>query len=381
MLPASSLSLSLSLSLFLSRNNPTFGTQTVFPNIAARAEGEENVKLHSLWSTHHTGFPPKALSIEQARLCDTKLQITLKNGFGCAKDPTCQKHIKTHNGPTRTLRILRTCGDKCLVTPNHKTSQTRAATAALRSLTALAPQCQFPGEVKKSKELMQIWNSDAEVESRKAVFGRLHANRQEDVIVMGINKGMLHLWLNWLCGCEDIGIDVKRSTLMVPTDKETYDFIKKLGYYAIKPSWTEKFNVDPVYDGKAGRRGHRWVNDVLLYTCLDLVANGFDVIAQDVDIVWAHDPRPYLREAAKGRDILTSLAPRWDGMGPANTGRTWTAMNMSPIKGKSDQVIHAVSIRKTKRLRADKLLYFNTSCAHYDEKLDPCVDDTEGCIL
>lgn len=89
----------------------------------------------------------------------------------------------------------------------------------------------------------------------------------------------------------------------------------------------------------------------------ELLHEGFTVLNQDVDFVtrylhslcnpipilslhqvWYRDPRPWLRSHNANRDvrhtmsmetisiisyslqIMTALAPRWDAMGPANTG-------------------------------------------------------------
>eukprot|EP00467_Chlorarachnion_reptans_P015921 CAMPEP_0114510754 /NCGR_PEP_ID=MMETSP0109-20121206/13979_1 /TAXON_ID=29199 /ORGANISM="Chlorarachnion reptans, Strain CCCM449" /LENGTH=378 /DNA_ID=CAMNT_0001690129 /DNA_START=53 /DNA_END=1189 /DNA_ORIENTATION=+ len=269
--------------------------RTLQPLINERGKDAERMDI---WGYKSVGLV-KPLTIQEARMCDPKSRIVLEKGMmDCPEDPTCIK-----------------CAE----------------------------------DAQQTYSLMRAWNESRQ--SRDFVYERiLSIGKSEEIIVMAVNSGMLHLWLNWVCGCDEKKIEVRRNTIMVPTDYKSHKIISESGFNSIEPTWTKIFHVNPKYTGKAGRGGHAWINNVHLYTIVELVDLGCNIIAQDVDMIWQHDPRSWLRHTSSGRDILTPLAPRWDGMGPANTGFMYfksnmrvrwflkTLMNLTPIKGSSDQV-------------------------------------------
>lgn len=331
------------------------------------------------------GFPKRALSIEEARLCDRELQPWLKGSMYRCPDPTCLR-------------------------------------------------CD-PHDQNRKKSIMRMIRSDAIEGPRIAILKSKFSNASS-VTLMTVNSGQLHLWLNWVCSCDANGIEVRSSTLMFPTDQEAYDIIVKNGFTALPLDWAKKlgFQIDSKYEGADGAgwnphmQGHSDINAITIMIANDLIKLGHTVLIHDVDIVWKVDPRPWLFNAAIHRDCLTMFAPRWDALGVANSGFVWlkanrrtqvfiqTLENLLPIKGISDQqlwnailrhprfrqigfrvlpltqfqllydhtlrrwnqykdkalVVHGVSHRKSYRLAKAGLWYFKEGCKAFDQKWMPC---------
>lgn len=332
---------------------------------------------NSIWDYRFTGLPGKPLSIKEAEMC-AKKRLHLPNGFEvCEGDSSC---------------------------------------------VGCTPKWTY----EKTIKLMAAWKDTNLRERRQRLIQQFEKVREakEEVTVMAVNRGMIHLWLNWVCGCDRKQIEVRNSTIMIPTDYESYKEIQRAGFLCLEPTWTKSVPVLKFYDGRANYGAHYDVNNVALYTAAELVDAGFNVLLQDVDLVWIHDFRPWLRKAAIGRDIMAQFDNRLDGKGPGNSGFIFfrntprtrlfvkTMVNISPIKVRSDQrlfnmlmyheafrqvhfeilpislfnpmykrlwplyrnsslLVHAVSVFKTERLRQFGLYYF-MNCKYYTTALDPC---------
>eukprot|EP00468_Gymnochlora_sp_CCMP2014_P004676 CAMPEP_0167761690 /NCGR_PEP_ID=MMETSP0110_2-20121227/12319_1 /TAXON_ID=629695 /ORGANISM="Gymnochlora sp., Strain CCMP2014" /LENGTH=282 /DNA_ID=CAMNT_0007648415 /DNA_START=13 /DNA_END=858 /DNA_ORIENTATION=+ len=186
----------------------------------------------SNWSNGETGFPG-ALTLEEAALCDPKTQAVLKGEpYVCAEDVTCL-------------------------------------------------MCQEEGYTKKFNEQLKTWMDSEHTKERKAIYEKFRS--QELVIIQAVNTGQLHLWLNWVCSCEANGINPRDITIMLPSDENAYNMIKKSGFVAVKPP---KYDIDPNWGGRQGRQGHTFVNNMFVLTARELLALGHEVILHDVDIVW-----------------------------------------------------------------------------------------------
>lgn len=335
---------------------------------------------HTQWSPAETGFPAAPLTLKSARMCDENARVQLSQSYACPVDPTC-----------------------------------------------LA--CQNEERAERTRKLAAAW---AESAASRAVLYRKWLKPGSTILVQAVNSGQIHLWLNWVCSCVAHGIDCNTSAVVVPTDYPAYHHVTAAGFRAIEPSWTREYVVDPAWEGKQGHRGHGDINTVLLLLAAELLRKGHDILCMDVDFVWLRDPRPWLARAAVGRDILTTLAARWDALGPANTGLVFaqstfrtrvffeTMINLLPIKDWSDQklfnallrhdrlrqvqfrvlpntlfprliaktwphdrqsalAVHCVSSWKSRRLTAAGLMYFNGSCPLYDASLYPCAANLSKC--
>mmetsp|Transcript_15909 Transcript_15909/g.31093 ORF Transcript_15909/g.31093 Transcript_15909/m.31093 type:complete len:395 (-) Transcript_15909:192-1376(-) len=263
------------------------------------------------WTAAESGFPGKPLTLEDARFCDKSMQVSLKMGYECDEDPTCVT---------------------CALKEHRHYWMARNQTAS--------------------------WYSEKEVKLRQKAYSNFKPGLP--MIVQAVNKGQSHLWLNWACSCDANGISVRGSTLMVPTDYAAYEVIINAGFQAIKPTWTKSFEVDPKWEGKQGHDGHRYINNAVLLTVDELLARNHTVLTQDVDFIWMRDPRPWLEITIQGKDLLTTLAPRWDALGPVNTGFLYvqsnrktrifikSLINMLPIKNWSDQLLVNTMLRHYK---------------------------------
>jgi len=334
------------------------------------------------------GFPPKPLTIEEVRLCDREMQPFLKGSMYSCPDPTCLK---------------------C-----NKADQNR------------------------KRKLIEVLRSEERMKKRISMI-KTKFKPKSAVTVMTVNTGQIHLFLNWVCSCERHGIEVRDSTLMVPTDRNAANIIERNNFTILPLDWITElgFTIDAKYEGadQAGwnphMQGHSDINSVTVIVANDLVQNDYTLLLHDVDIVWQIDPRDWLRDAAIQRDCLAMFAPRWDSLGVANSGFVWmvankrtkifmqTLENLLPVKGISDQqlwnallrhhkfrqigfrvlpllqfqllydhtlrkwnqikdkaiVVHGVSHRKTYRLAKANLWFFDEKCSAYTKDLVPCGGD------
>ena len=111
------------------------------------------------------------------------------------------------------------------------------------------------------------------------------------------------LFANWAAACDRHGIEVRTTTLVFPTDEGARDRVESLGFVTyfddeslflreIQPSWKYGDQSWPGY-----MLHQNWV-------IAEVLGCGVDVLFQDVDLVWRHDPVPELQaQAARGADI------------------------------------------------------------------------------
>lgn len=132
------------------------------------------------------------------------------------------------------------------------------------------------------------------------------------VVGMTCDRRFAQLVENWVTGCDRAGIEVRSRTIVFTTDDDAARRIDALGlvvHYdeqsealaAMRPSrqYGDRPYVDYMYH-------QNWA----IHTLLDL---GVDVLFQDVDLVWRHDPLPLLRDqAAAGADVQAM----YDGPNP-----------------------------------------------------------------
>eukprot|EP00040_Diaphanoeca_grandis_P030596 m.181086 g.181086 ORF g.181086 m.181086 type:complete len:498 (+) comp32051_c0_seq3:164-1657(+) len=343
------------------------------------------------YAAHTTGFPTQAMVVDDAEMCDPKKQALLSPAWlWCPTDPTCRK---------------------CAAHWDRNT------------------------------EVVAAFKNEDSRKARAKLFQDLFANvTYNTVVVQAVNFGQIHLWLNWVCSCDANGIKARDFTIMVPSDPAAAKVIQDAGFKTIGMEWMDvlKTKIGTVYGGKTNAisTGHSDINNALMMTGQELLHEGFNCLLLDVDFVWMKDPRHFLMEASRGRDILAMLAPRWDAQGTANTGFVFmrdnfrtrvlmdTIVNLMPIKTHSDQLLfnmvlrhykfrqisfaalpnvlfpiladnsgqwqkrggwpsvitaHVVSSSKEKRLHITGGIFFNSSCPIYDEELWPCGKDPMNC--
>lgn len=137
------------------------------------------------------------------------------------------------------------------------------------------------------------------ITKRKAV-------RNNTVVVMTVNIGQSELLANFVCNARSRGLDIS-NVVVFPTDIESKTLSEGLGmttYYDEKnlgalPKGEAKFYGDPIFASMMQAK----------ILCVVNVLNlGYDVLFQDVDMVWFKDPLEYFHDesntAIKGFDIL-----------------------------------------------------------------------------
>ena len=138
--------------------------------------------------------------------------------------------------------------------------------------------------------------------SAAAVLRRLDLSGSR-LTVMTCDDRFSVLFANWAASCDRHGIEVRATTLVFPTDERARDRVESLGFVThfddqslflreIQPSWKYGDRSWPGY-----MHHQNWV-------IAEVLGCGVDVLFQDVDLVWRHDPVPELQaQAARGADI------------------------------------------------------------------------------
>lgn len=142
------------------------------------------------------------------------------------------------------------------------------------------------------------------------------------LVAMTCDRRFGPLFVNWAASCDRSDIDVRSKTVVFPTDAATRDRIEAIGFATYFDEESDALR-DMSDSGEYGdlewteyMYHQNWVIGRLLTV-------GVDVLFQDVDVVWRHDPRPELAQRADaGVDVQTM----YDGPNPrfqplyANTG-------------------------------------------------------------
>eukprot|EP00873_Tetraselmis_striata_P024694 jgi/Tetstr1/444958/TSEL_032776.t1 len=134
----------------------------------------------------------------------------------------------------------------------------------------------------------------------------------EPIVLMVVNYGQLPLFLNWVCGLREMGLDsVLQQSLVMTPDMKTFEATKDLlpTYF----SGPEECGVtlDSAAAGAFGDKIHKMMMLLKLAGLYSLVEElGYDVVQQDVDIVWNVNPLPlfYIPEYA-----AVDIAMSYDG--------------------------------------------------------------------
>ena len=112
------------------------------------------------------------------------------------------------------------------------------------------------------------------------------------LIVMVANEGVMDLALNFICSAEGAGIDLSTVVMFVGTEIDVV-LVENMGAKAIySPALGSmpKQAADVYLDDTFSRM--MWFKTTSVFLAVEA---GFDVLFQDVDLVWMKDPIPYLR--------------------------------------------------------------------------------------
>uniref|UniRef100_A0A7S4AKP5 Nucleotide-diphospho-sugar transferase domain-containing protein n=1 Tax=Pseudo-nitzschia australis TaxID=44445 RepID=A0A7S4AKP5_9STRA len=127
--------------------------------------------------------------------------------------------------------------------------------------------------------------------------------KSKTVVVMVCNKGQAHLFHNFVCNARARGLDLSRI-IMFATDMYTAKLSQDLGISVF---------YDEAIFGKMPERAARAYGDrtfsqmmMAKVYCVHLIISlGYDVLFQDVDVVWHENPLEYLEtEESKEWDMI-----------------------------------------------------------------------------
>ncbi|KAL7580269.1 hypothetical protein ACA910_013003 [Epithemia clementina (nom. ined.)] len=115
------------------------------------------------------------------------------------------------------------------------------------------------------------------------------------IVVQVCNFGQSELLLNFLCSAKRRGLDTS-SILVFATDQETYDLVNQMGNANVV-FLKDIFDEMPSKAAKAyGDKSFMQMMMAKVY-CVHLIAMlGYDVLFQDVDVVWYRNPIHYFHD-------------------------------------------------------------------------------------
>lgn len=134
---------------------------------------------------------------------------------------------------------------------------------------------------------------DEILEKLKPIAERI--NDQNTVIVQVCNFGQSELLLNFLCSAKRRGLDTS-AILVFATDKETYDLANGLGGVTV---FYDEVLFGDMPIKAAGSYGDKIFMKMMMAKiyCVQLInLLGYDVLFQDVDVVWYRNPLAYFHD-------------------------------------------------------------------------------------
>eukprot|EP01084_Bolivina_argentea_P310597 537500_1 len=157
-------------------------------------------------------------------------------------------------------------------------------------------------------------------ELQKIITNNLSLKHDESsIVLMTLNSGYTYLFLNWLCGLHLLGIadDIRLTTIIIATDEKTELLARKVGFQVVRGDWL-KIKIEEKAAMSFALGAHRWTVSLQIVYSYDLIEMGYNVLQQDVDVVWFRDVRKYFENTYN--DIEMACDGRLDAVGPGNTG-------------------------------------------------------------
>jgi len=137
-----------------------------------------------------------------------------------------------------------------------------------------------------------LQNVDSVLEDLKPILEKVARNNS--VVVLTCNQGQSALLMNFACSARRRGFDLG-NILVFPSDLETKELAEGLG---LQTYYDEK-NMGPLPSGEARRYGDKNFKAMMyakvLCVLYPLLLN-YDVLFQDVDIVWYRDPMTFFHD-------------------------------------------------------------------------------------
>lgn len=120
--------------------------------------------------------------------------------------------------------------------------------------------------------------------------------KNNSIIVLTCNFGQSELLINFVCSARARGFDLS-NVLVFATDEDTKELAKSIGVHA----FYDKYNMENMPNQAAQHYGDKVFSKMMLAKtyCVQLINMlGYDLLFQDVDIVWYKDPLEYFHDPA-----------------------------------------------------------------------------------
>jgi hypothetical protein len=157
---------------------------------------------------------------------------------------------------------------------------------------------------KKHWEKLQLFldHNPAQLDRLAPLLQKIHRNNA--VVVMVVNAGMVELLSNFVCAARARGIDTG-SIIVFATDLEAKKVTGDLGlavFYDEEGGFGNLPTDEAKSYGDATFVAMMYAKVLAVYLPMML---GYDVLFQDVDIVWHEDPLPYFQDVGRAGDFDT----------------------------------------------------------------------------
>lgn len=223
-------------------------------------------------------FPSRPLFMKELQLCDEKKMIMLKTSMACPNDTSC-----------------------------------------------LACSSQQFGD--RFKKIKRGFNNPALRAQRLEVLQKVIKNQPNEripvVTMFASNYGQLYFLYNWACVLYlRHNIDVRKFTIVIPTDELAGKSLEERGFYVHPYTWINStYMIRKHYSGSAEFSSALIASKHLMIMSInEYLPHNVTIFFQDVDIVWNKDPRPFLKNFSCRQDIIGMIANRVDAQGFVNGG-------------------------------------------------------------
>jgi hypothetical protein len=146
------------------------------------------------------------------------------------------------------------------------------------------------------EESRQLWATCAAGRAqREYELSRIirERNRGNTVLLMTLNRGYSKLLLNWVKSCDEHGIEVRSWTLIIALDAATAGQFEDLGFAV----YCDENSYGPQGPEACAEYGDYAFTRMMFpktAAVQDVLNLGYDVLFQDVDLVWKKDPMAFL---------------------------------------------------------------------------------------
>ena len=143
---------------------------------------------------------------------------------------------------------------------------------------------------------------------------------------MVFNYGYSWLFYNFICSLSYNKIlnDIKNRTIIVTTDLFSKNLVESTGFMTHYPLWLGSKILSQITSKAAASfalGGHKWIVSIQIALITDLIEMGYNVLMQDIDIIWFNNPINYLlNNKYKNIDIQMSVDGTMGLRGPGNSG-------------------------------------------------------------